>query len=370
MAVNRLLESSVTRRQRPAGCFWTLAWLLPAAALLAVIVFWLTGGFRPAPTTPTVQREATIPSAEFLPISVFNAVYTERPVALMDGQVVFVGGRDPDARPTLVSLDLTTGEQVWQGEGEAWGTLADGSGRVYVEDTAGWGSRVIAYEGTTGVERWQRRFTGRVGSLRVSGNGVIVKTYLPVHTSFRPYFTSFHLLDPETGDRLAHKRVNAAQIFMIEDKERSYEAQAGSIRAIGTDSWETPLPGEPHDPDTLYRYAPLLTDDLILVKTGSDLLGHVYALNKLDGSIRWQLNEQVVGNVATDYGVVYLLLQDGRLMGIEASSGRPVGVHYFTPSLQVEESFPFYLDTYQDLVGVYLGDSRQLFVFRFAPPAS
>jgi outer membrane protein assembly factor BamB len=363
VAGNRLVESGV--RQRPSGCVWTVAWLALAAAALAVITFWLLSRWGAASVTAVSPRELTIPSAEFLPISAFNAIYTDHPFALTGSQVVFVGRRDPAARLMLASLDVTTGEQVWQGEGESWGTVAGGNGRVYVEDTAGLGSRLTAYEGFSGNELWQRRFRMRVESVTISGGGVAVRTYVPVHASFRRRFTAFHLLEPETGATMQRQGSNAGLVFMLEDEGQLYQAEAGLIRATGPIEWSAPVTD-----DGPYRYLPLLAGDLILVKTGDNLVGRVYALDRLDGSIRWQINEPVVGNVATDFGVVYLLLQDGRLMGIEALTGRPVGVHYFTPGLQAQEPFTFSLGAYQDMVGVYLGDSRQLFVFRFAPPAS
>lgn len=316
-------------------------------------------------------RIPDIPSAEFQPIGVLDDVYMDVPFALSENAVFMAASRDPAVRATMLTNIIIESAQVqWQVESEEWGQVVATSDGVYAEDNSGWGSSIVAYTAETGVERWRNHYNAHINHIAVVDSWMSVNTSLPIRSSFRRFFSSFYLLNLETGETIQRKGSKGADIFLVEGEERIYEVLPGSIRASEPAPWETKLDADAfYVEDVPYRYRPLVYDTLILLKTGVDQLGYVYALNKVDGSILWRTDDTAVGNIAASYGVVYFLTEDGRLMAVDATTGAPLGIFYFAPAPQALETFDYFIAAQADLLGVYLGDSRQLFIFRFAPPA-
>ncbi len=119
------------------------------------------------------------------------------------------------------------------------------------------------------------------------------------------------------------------------------------------------------------RLAPLITDDVIFLRTGRTV-GVIQAIDRKTGNLLWQLDDDVISNVILlpELNSICALTRDGRIITIQIQSGA-------SEILAIFSSVPFILNG-EDVVGGYelaydqkanilyvlLGDSRQLFAFQ------
>ena len=100
-------------------------------------------------------------------------------------------------------------------------------------------------------------------------------------------------------------------------------------------------------------------------RLGKDERNTIEAVDYQTGQLLWSL-DQVVSNIAVDQTRIYVLTEQGHLLGLNPRSGQPLSFVEFDPLeyRRNETSYGVAVDKEVGLIYVYLGDSKQLFAFR------
>lgn len=177
---------------------------------------------------------------------------------------------------TVTALDRATGEVRWQNAMQGRG-LPSG---VTVHDSVVYTAEPAAYDLATGEQKWRATFDGwTVGEPVTSADGQVL--YVPASRE-------------ETGIVLA------------------LDARDGKVL------WQKPTSTDtPSFVDKAHR-----AEDTVIV---SGLDGTVSALNAADGALRWNLKPPAprLGTLSVQDGRVWMMLQDGRVMAVDAETGEP-----------------------------------------------
>lgn len=260
----------------------------------------------------------------------------------------------------FTALSARDGSVIWQKPGNGISPIRASSSTAY----AGLSNTVLSYELLTGRTIWTRKiFSARnivdiqVWDDRVTVNGVTDTMYL---------------LSAQTGDILAKTTYDSPQnIYLVADGVAfSRRPSATYLQALHFDTgvtlWETYL-------NTYYQIAPEFTQDYIYVRTG-DLSGEVIVLDRQIGKILWRSSPDVVSNVAAAGSKAYFLTEQGQLQCFDALTLEHKTLAAFEPSpfiLISSESHQqdYYVAVVPELsmIFVYVGDSDQLFAFKFEP---
>ena len=92
------------------------------------------------------------------------------------------------------------------------------------------------------------------------------------------------------------------------------------------------------------------------------------ALERETGKRLWEY-PNTLGNVTVGNSIVYVMTSDTQVVALDIKTGEQLGKIDFTPDLiQPRQYNKFYLSANDDGgLLVYLGESNQLFAFRFLP---
>jgi len=133
---------------------------------------------------------------------------------------------------------------------------------------------------------------------------------------------------------------------------------------------------KPNSNDVLWKYedtrinsAPLFTDNKIFVLKAFSKTE--YALDRNTGTLLWEI-PKILGNFAysPNKQAVYALRENGELLAIDENSGKESVIAKFSPapftySDGVDDAgYQLSYDEKEQILIVYIGDSRQLFAFR------
>jgi outer membrane protein assembly factor BamB len=143
------------------------------------------------------------------------------------------------------------------------------------------------------------------------------------------------------------------------------------LRAVASNNntllWERRFDTETFNYSSVY-FAPILDNGIIIGRTGEGV-GKIYALDSASGHLLWRSEDIVYGNVAVSQGVTFFLNEQAELKAIDSKTGQVLAIVTFepeTPQERLTQGGRIYnVAAKGDIVVVYLGDSRQLFAFRF-----
>lgn len=177
---------------------------------------------------------------------------------------------------TVTALDRATGEVRWQNEMQGSGFPSG----VTVRDGVVYTAEPAAYDLASGAQKWRAKFDGwTVGEPALSADGAVL--FVPAS-------------ETERGILLA------------------LDARDGKVL------WQKPTST---DTPSFVEKAQLAGDMVIL----SGLNGTVAALAAQDGALRWTFEPPAprLGTVNVQDGRVWMILQDGRVIAVDAATGKP-----------------------------------------------
>jgi outer membrane protein assembly factor BamB len=104
-------------------------------------------------------------------------------------------------------------------------------------------------------------------------------------------------------------------------------------------------------------------------QTGDVISYHIMGLSASQlHSLPLSLDREVVSNIALSKGILFFLTEDALLWAVDEDTGEILGSVQFTPNnLRFNVPYDHHVAATSEFVIVYLGDSRQLFAFRFSP---
>ncbi|MEZ4594291.1 MAG: PQQ-binding-like beta-propeller repeat protein [Chloroflexota bacterium] len=273
----------------------------------------------------------------------------------------------------LNQVDLETGDIVWRVPLKPEGP----SVLTYDVNTLFYGygipGNIIAYDIESGNQLWERTLSWRekniISYMQATNDNLYVNSSS----------LNFQVFDTSTGTpkELAFQ-TDAFPIFYVDNsvfyhREIDRKILAAEL-ATGHTVWEASF----HEP---IKIAPLFTEKLIIVKTGSLGIGQVYVLDRSTGedlwqqphgAIDWENPANIVGNVAEHNGYIFYITLNAELLAINAETGEVVGSVQFSPGLNELDGSDrvnreFCIAASDNIVAVYFGSGQQLFSFRFLP---
>jgi hypothetical protein len=243
---------------------------------------------------PVEQPSVFVHLNTFMNISSWSS-HQEVPLVIHGNSLIIAGsvGGDEGVNLPLLNADINTGKVKWQTVVGSVNIAADRE-RIYTEApnrSSGGATSIIAYDLDSGMKIWETtfdwRYANHVSNLTVNREHVIVQTVNQGKLGF------YHL-HPETGEI---QRFSDYDSFFTVENGTYYEWADDSIKASGILNWELQLPnsGFWYERDLA---APVIHEQLILVKNGHRALSPIVAVRKTDGMIIWRFDESVVSNIA------------------------------------------------------------------------
>ena len=358
-------SSQMSRRQ---------GWLLVGAlVLLSLFLFFVD--FSPRQAEPR-QIES---GAGFEPILVLSDVEMTFAPALGEETAVFVGTLTPGSNHNLTAIDLTSGELKWEVSGSEqfhpyfwpeewpwqwpfswdWGPVVALNNQVFVGDSFLLTTSLNSFNFATGEPGWQRA----IGNINGSSIGYLaaIEEEIALGIDVEGY-SEFNMLEAELGFRQMRRMEDAGKIFWAEtEPERIYEAFANQIRVTGENSWQRAFPG--------CDAQPVIHQEMVVVKTNrcgeGELSGDpgIFALSRANGALLWQIDEEIVSNLAVDGDRAVGLTANATLLVLDAARGLIVGQLPFS-ALEMNLEPDFFVAAGGDVTAVYFGDSQELIVLR------
>lgn len=286
-----------------------------------------------------------------------------RNLRVVDKNIFFVGSLDAEAPSLLYKFNLLDNKVEWQISTIITEPIVLSSSMNKIFVSFGLPSVTIAYDKNSGAEIWKSQFPAQIKSAEY--------TFVdPDSLSINFALGQFERIDISTGKKIETMLpIDVFPIYLIQD-EVIYHTKRRQLNATeklsGQLLWATPILDEE------IRIAPVFTEDFIVIQTGIISLNAFYVIDRKDGTVVWESDENVASNVSVDGGNLFYLTEDSRLIAQNMKSGEIIGEVSFSPALHDMERIDFVNSEFSVVASdgyvlVYFGSGRQLFAFRFSP---
>ncbi len=350
-------------------------WLLVGALVVVSLVLFFVDFSPPEAVSRRVEA-----ASGFQPLAVLSNVEMLFAPGLGEETAVFIGTLTPGSDPQLIALNYFTGETQWQVTGSdqfhpdfwpaewtwewpfrwEWGPVLVIDEQVVAADAFMLTTSVSSFDLSTGEPGWQRTIGSINGSninyLAASDHAIVLRITVEGYSEFQ-------IMDTETGHRRFSRMKDAGNIFWAEQEPRKiFEAFANQVRVTGEGGWQQSVSG--------CDVQPLLMADRIIAKTNGCGEGEfrgepgVFAMSRDNGALLWQLNQEVVSNLAADGEHIVGLTSEANLLVIDAASGAVLSSLPFSP-LEVGADHDFFVAARDGTIAIYFGDSWELVFVRY-----
>ncbi len=295
-----------------------------------------------------------------------------RGMTATEDSLLFLGNVEKQSG-TLLRLNLLTGQvetnydvsarvDIIGGNNQFVFVGVDGNGRIENSSIEG-AAQVIAYEISSGRQMWAQRVRGARSISFIHTFGTTVSVVGSISGGYR-----YQLLDTSTGEVRYDNEHNYPVFYAnniwyylnVPNQLRAVDAQSGN------QLWEQQFSVRAFNYSSIH-FPPVFTDNIVVGKTGEGV-GRAFGLERTTGTLLWLSNALAYSNVAVSNGVAYFLSDKAELRVIDVRTGQILATATFeptTPQPELEQGHVYNIAASRDIVVVYLGDSRQLFAFRF-----
>jgi hypothetical protein len=291
------------------------------------------------PTTSTKHQSSVSASWEQQNFYIYQSNHTQLIAA--NGKVLLIGSETPNSPYRLIALDENSGNIMWRyGGGNTYKvTLATSDSMVFVSESGG----VTALNLDDGNVLWSTQLpsANTVTKLLIQNNVLYADTVGP----------NYFLLDVETGKVLQ------------------------SISYVVNNTWNVDLPKwSNHLMDLVFSgnigYFQKQTGS---VPNGDEV--EIIAMDELNGNQLWSSKVPAISRITTNSSGAYVLTLNGKLLKLDSADGFPNDLIQFTPAPILHSSsenenvgYGYYaaVDTDNQMIFVYLGDSAQLFAYKLS----
>ena len=307
--------------------------------LIAFMVFWVWFVNRPAtpepiPRAPVITSHSSSVASLWMHTDYFIDSSDHTQMIALGSKLFIVGSASENELSRLLALDVNTGDMIWQYGDANVNTLASSTARLFVGELGG--GKVVALNPSNGAIIWSSnlRQYGNVTKVFVRENKLYIDTVGANHV----------ILDAETGKLL-------------------------QIIPYTVDN--VPNPDIPiwSDANMNLQY----TGNLMYFQKQSgypDYKGEISAIDEFSRNPVWNSGPlSAVARFATSPIGIFVLELDGKLSRFEPSDGAKEQLIQFSPTLFLRNEegwvYGYYVavDSDNQLLFVYLGDSSQLFAF-------
>jgi outer membrane protein assembly factor BamB len=272
----------------------------------------------------------------------------------------------------VMVFEIKTGDLIWVRDSFSVESLNVDSERVYVGELR----CVQAYDLKTGKELWTgaQQSIHKHGSLFVYPKEEILEVY-DLDLSDDPRNKRLYILNSQTGETL--NIIEQPNIFWRHENVyyttpwiRGFKPYLSAEREKpGEVLWQLDFEDSP-------RLWPMLVDNIMYLDAGS-----IYALNTETGDIYWRSEAAYATNIgnrpqnsrvsrmAYSAGLLYVIRSDAAIVGLDAKTGREIGIVEISPPPIYYDKDGLIRDTYyliaasDKFVAVYYNDSQELIVF-------
>ncbi len=289
---------------------------------------------------------------------------------LITNEELIILGISGDWADKIIVLDAQTGQLIWQHQfsGNLKSLDADNQ-RVY----AGEIRYVQAYDLYTGQKLWQgaRQSKYKKGGLYVYAKEPQLEVY-DYDLSNSPNYGNIFILDPQTGETL--RTIEQPFLFFQSENTLYLRVQGGFVAE------------DKMTEETLWKLShewyvqrwPIFVDDIVYLDV-RDVSGSIYAVDIKTGEIRWQSqgikgynpNDTFTAKVAYGAQVIYVMGQNGIIVGLDYQTGQELGrievsppSTYYDPDGSIRDFTYDRIVASDKFVAVYYDDSRELIVFK------
>jgi outer membrane protein assembly factor BamB len=310
-----------------------------------------------------------------------------------DEDLYLLGSLEPGIAESLYAIDIPTGAIKWQIPPDELAMFSPapnlvisnksfvylsypGGGKIQGDTEAG-AAKIVAHSRESGDEVWSQIIGGArdISSLNVMQSLISAVGSTSSH---------FYLLDAQNGEIIEKREEvtengRGAYPIYIENKIEYSDTWCEAVQATNLETgellWRTSY-------DFCISHPVIVIDNLLIINPSMHY-GDILALDKSTGEIVWRYDDSpIVSNVTfgntPDGQVVYFMTFDSKLLALDANNGDTLGEVEFVPTRNSSTGFlydpesiftryPFYVTASKDVVIILLGDSRQLFVFRYMP---
>jgi outer membrane protein assembly factor BamB len=257
----------------------------------------------------------------------------------------------------LYSFDSLTGELSWEKPGAFPEVLATHNSTIYLTNS----SNFEAYNALDGKKIFDTLLpnSGLFMSINFDEDNIFLNSAND----------SFFMLDMN-GNIVKSAGPNTYPMPYIIENEVTYAGNTYGIIANDTQTgdmiWQVDIPEEG------FYTGPYFSEDNIYIRTGSSTVpGKVYAIDKRDGTILWEIDSDAISNVCVLGNNLYFLTRDGFLMVLDRQTGSEVEKLEFFPRPFILPTAEWRLGGYyvasdpsNNIIVVSLGDSYQLFALK------
>lgn len=363
------------RQPQPAWANWV------KIIVLGVWAIWFFGSIYlnliARPTWPAAIQNYTTPnpSPQFQHIWALDNAFSGRDalgsivLTATKEEVLFYGDFHPNEPvDSLQRLNLLTGgiKDIINVSRRAEGIVSNNrfiyvsnrSGNKIDSETLQGAAQVVAYDIESGQQVWSQRIRGARGIASMSVYEDIVTVVGETATVNR-----YQHLNVSTG-RVTYSNDSEYPVLYSGDiwyviRFKPIEYLVAIQSRTNTPLWEQKSI-YPHD-------APSLSNGVIVGRSGGRI-GYAYGVDRGTGMLLWLSDDVVYSNVSISNGIAYFLTGQAQLKAVDVRTGQTLATMHFVPETvqeQLTQQRVYNVAVSGDIVVVYLGDSRQLFAFRF-----
>lgn len=329
----------------------SVAFILAVVAPVALGIYW--GRLEPRWTPAVVHREvATLTGFEMLwtHSDVFMDLDYAAPFFAVNQWGFLSASFAVNEGASLIGLNLSDGQINWQRDDNVGAKVAHNSSYLF----AGGQGQIFAFALDTGQLIWHRRTPNNMAVHHIHAN----EEEIGVDAAPNNYYR----MSAETGYmRESTSPTQLRPYFYASNETAWFDLAGNSIEAIDIQTgdliWRQTF--------STIKQSPLLRQNIILLQNGT--LGNVVALDAATGDFLWQSEEKIGSTIAASDSVAYFVTLQGELQAVNLFTGETLGKVVFAPGelVNVTDRGGFYVAASSGMVMVYLGDSCQLFAFRF-----
>ena len=264
---------------------------------------------------------------------------------------------------SLICVDIHDGKQKWIGQIDAYSDVASDETQVYGGGGDGFNDdhRISAYNAETGQEVWHKWIDTKSVTQVTAYNG-----FVGVHGSS----TTFDVFDASNGSLQSRDSVPIMTYHSFaNDGQKLFEQFAERIEA--TNLQDNSSIWTAYFENHIVYDTPVFSNGLIIVRTGGEHRGMIEVIDSKTGSLLWE-KEGVVSDFGVNDETLFFMTMQGEVLAVDVETGETQGRLVLDDAKLNAQEYEFadfseyFVRATDDVVIFYLGDTGQLFSFRYS----
>ena len=344
---------------------WLLL-LLPALALMALVVFVISDVPNESPLSPEIPPRLTVSSS--IPLKSIGMVssqcigpsdFIRQPILVIDHRLAYYTTDGTFQGGVIHLYDTATNEEKWVADDiEGMWSMAATATDLYV--SVNWELR--DYDLRSGALVWRSdQLPGHSSYAMIPnpGDRVLLHSTEDVPWNLAAVIREY---DVSSGELVATRRLPIAEFSrIVPSQSLEYLWLGGSHLKLASDS------GDPQswkvDFDGPIRSWPIEFGNLLLLRVGYP--SSLYALDASTGNSIWTIDEDLASDPVIFQGKIYAITVDAELVSFDPATGRELGSTQYSPPVTNSTSRQnlYAVAASGEILVVYFGDSCEMLMY-------